>query len=125
MTLDACRHGGMTQLGDAELAEQGVMALPGTRRPQAARRYVKRTERQRVTAAVKRRGFVEANETARGRHGHPYLRQLTPPELTVKAAETNLPPCAINCRKQLQYPGLFCQERLNLLPSPLNGAFDC
>jgi hypothetical protein len=25
-TLDACRLGGMTELGDAELAEQGVMA---------------------------------------------------------------------------------------------------
>jgi hypothetical protein len=26
-TLDACRHGGMTELGDAELTEQGVMSL--------------------------------------------------------------------------------------------------
>ena len=63
MTLDACRHGGMTELGDAELAEQGVMALSGHKTPQAARLYVKRTDRQRVTAAVKRRQWVEANET--------------------------------------------------------------
>src|SRR5262252_3314271 len=27
ITLDACRHGGMTELGDAELTEQGVMSL--------------------------------------------------------------------------------------------------
>ena len=63
VTLDACRHGGMTELGDAELAEQGVMALSGHKTPQAARLYVKRTDRQRVTAAVKRRRWVEANET--------------------------------------------------------------
>jgi integrase len=63
VTLDACRHGGMTELGDAELAEQGVMALSGHKTPQAARLYVKRTERQRITAAAKRRQWVEANET--------------------------------------------------------------
>src|SRR5262249_22702812 len=63
VALDACRHGGMTELGDAEFAEQGVMALSGHRTPQAARLYVKRTEHQRVRAAAKRRSFVEANET--------------------------------------------------------------
>ena len=63
VTLDACRHGGMTELGDAELAEQGVMALSGHKTPRAARLYVKRTEHQRVRAAVKRRDFVDANET--------------------------------------------------------------
>lgn len=47
VTLDACRHGGMTELGDAELAEQGVMALSGHKTPQAARLYVKRTAFER------------------------------------------------------------------------------
>jgi hypothetical protein len=64
VTLDACRHGGMTELGDAELAEQGVMALSGHKTPEAARLYVKRTERQRLHAAVKRRTFVEASRSA-------------------------------------------------------------
>ena len=64
VTLDACRHGGMTELGDAELTEQGVMSLSMHKTPQAARLYVKRTERQRVTAARKRRQWVEANGTA-------------------------------------------------------------
>jgi type V secretory pathway adhesin AidA len=64
VTLDACRHGGMTELGDAELAEQGVMALSGHKTPQAARLYVKRTELQRITAATKRRQWIEANEKA-------------------------------------------------------------
>jgi hypothetical protein len=63
MTLDACRHGGMTELGDAELAEQGVMALSGHKTPRAERLYVKRTEHQRVKAAAQRRKFVEGNET--------------------------------------------------------------
>lgn len=63
VTLDACRHGGMTELGDAELAEQGVMALSGHKTPQAARLYLKRTEKQRLSAAQKRRAWVEANET--------------------------------------------------------------
>ena len=62
VTLDACRHGGMTELGDAELAEQGVMALSGHKTPQAARLYMKRTERQRLSAAEKRRTWVEANK---------------------------------------------------------------
>ena len=61
VTLDACRHGGMTELGDAELTEQGVMSLSMHKTPQAARLYVKRTERQRATAARKRRQWVEAN----------------------------------------------------------------
>lgn len=62
VTLDACRHGGMTELGDAELTEQGVMTLSGHKTPQAARLYVKRTEKQRITAARKRREWVDANE---------------------------------------------------------------
>jgi hypothetical protein len=60
LTLAACRHGGLTELGDAELTEQGVMALSGHRTPEAARLYVKRTETQRATAARKRRGWIES-----------------------------------------------------------------
>lgn len=62
VTLDACRHGGMTELGDADLTEQGVMTLSGHKTPQAARLYIKRTERQRLSAARMRRKWVEANE---------------------------------------------------------------
>jgi hypothetical protein len=32
ITPDACRHGGMTELGDAELTEQGVMSLTRRRK---------------------------------------------------------------------------------------------
>ena len=58
VTMTACRHGGMTELGDAELTEQGVMSLSGHRSPEAARGYVKKTETQRLAAARKRRAWV-------------------------------------------------------------------
>jgi IS5 family transposase len=58
VTMTACRHGGMTELGDAELTEQGVMSLSGHRSPDAARGYVKKTEAQRLAAARKRRAWV-------------------------------------------------------------------
>ena len=58
VTMTACRHGGMTELGDAELTEQGVMSLSGHRSPDAARGYVKRTDVQRLSAARKRRAWV-------------------------------------------------------------------
>ena len=64
VTLDACRHGGMTELGDAGLTEQGVMTLSGHKTPQAARLYVKRTDHQRTSAARRRREWVDANETS-------------------------------------------------------------
>jgi hypothetical protein len=64
VTLAACRHGGMTELGDAEITEQGIMALSGHRTPQAARVYVKRTERQRLAASTQRRHFVESEHEA-------------------------------------------------------------
>lgn len=61
VTLEACRHGGMTELGDFELTEQEIMSLSGHVTPAAARLYVKRTERQRLQAAVKRRDGVDAS----------------------------------------------------------------
>ena len=64
LTLAACRHGGLTELGNAEITEQGVMALSGHRTPDAARLYVKRTETQRVTAAHRRRAWIESNQNS-------------------------------------------------------------
>jgi hypothetical protein len=49
----------MTELGDAGLTEAQVMALSAHETPAAARIYVKRTQLQRITAARKRRGFIE------------------------------------------------------------------
>ncbi len=49
----------MTELGDSELTENQVMAVSGQRTPQAARLYVKRTEKQRLAVVRHRRAFVE------------------------------------------------------------------
>jgi len=49
----------MTELGDAELTEQGIIALSGHRTAEAARGYIKRTEVQKHAALMKRRdGFL-------------------------------------------------------------------
>jgi integrase len=60
VTLDACRNGGMTELGDSGVTEQGGMSLTGHSTPQAFRLYVKRTETQRMIAARQRRAWVDA-----------------------------------------------------------------
>jgi len=57
LTLAACRHGGMTELGDAEATEAEVMASSGHKTPAAARLYIKRTEKQRLSAAKKRKAL--------------------------------------------------------------------
>lgn len=60
VTLDACRHGGLTELGDSGVTEQEGMAASMHKTPQALRLYVKRTEGQRLSAARKRRAYVAA-----------------------------------------------------------------
>lgn len=57
LSLAACRHGGMTELGDAGATEAEVMASSGHKTPDAARLYVKRTETQRLSAARKRKAL--------------------------------------------------------------------
>ena len=63
--MTACRHGGMTELGDAELTEQGVMSFLGHRTPDAARGYVKKPDVRRLAAAKKRRAWVQKLEHPR------------------------------------------------------------
>jgi integrase len=58
LTMEACRHGGLTELGDAEVTEQGGMALSGHSTPEAFRLYRHRTEKQRMLAARKRRIYL-------------------------------------------------------------------
>jgi hypothetical protein len=61
VTLDACRHGGLTELGDAGATEFEGMAASMHKTPQALRLYVKRSETQRVSAARKRRRLIEGS----------------------------------------------------------------
>jgi hypothetical protein len=60
LTLAACRHGGLTELGDAELTESGIIALSG--HGGAARGYIKRTEAQREAGLLKRRAWVQVTK---------------------------------------------------------------
>lgn len=60
VTIDACRHGGMTEVGDGGATEAESMALSMHKTPQAARLYIKRTRRQRLNALRKRRALVDA-----------------------------------------------------------------
>ncbi len=62
VTMDSCRHGGMTELGDSGATEAEVMASSMHKTPQASRLYVKRTETQRINAARKRREWVEGQQ---------------------------------------------------------------
>jgi hypothetical protein len=62
-TFDACRHGGMTELEEAELTDGQGMALSGHRTKQAYRGYAKETMKRAVAATRKRHAFrLQAEE---------------------------------------------------------------
>ena len=62
VTLDACRHGGLTELGDAGVTEFEGMAASMHRSPEALRLYVKRSENQRIAVSRKRRKLISGNK---------------------------------------------------------------
>jgi len=62
ITLESCRHGGMTKLSDAGLTEQAIMSLSGHATPSAAQVYVKRTKQQRLLGARMRRAAIKGTE---------------------------------------------------------------
>lgn len=62
-SLDACRHGGMTELEEAELTEGQGMALSAHVTPRAYRGYAKRTEERLMAATRRRMAYREQAET--------------------------------------------------------------
>ena len=64
--MEACRHGGLTELGDAEVTEQEGMASSGHATPDSLRLYVKRTARQRASPARKRRILLALEKEQEG-----------------------------------------------------------
>lgn len=54
VTLAGCRHGGFTELGEAELTDGQIRALGGHRSPTMPAVYAKRTDKVRQTAALRR-----------------------------------------------------------------------
>lgn len=60
-TLDACRHGGMTELEEAELTDGQGRALSAHKSQQAYQRYAKRTLKRALAATRKRHAHMLAN----------------------------------------------------------------
>lgn len=63
-TLDACRHGGMTELEEAELTEGQGRALSAHRTKESYAGYAKRTEARLLSATRKRHAHAIANQMA-------------------------------------------------------------
>ncbi len=61
-TFDACRHGGMTELEEAELTEGQGRALSAHRTQQSYAGYAKRSEARMLSATRKRHAHKMANE---------------------------------------------------------------
>ena len=62
-TLDACRHGGTTELEEAALTEGQGRALSGHKTAQSYRGYAKETFDRALSATRKRHAHRLANET--------------------------------------------------------------
>ena len=60
-TLDACRHGGMTELEEAELTDGQGRALSAHKSQQAYEGYAKRTMERALSATRKRHAHRLAN----------------------------------------------------------------
>jgi hypothetical protein len=63
-TLDACRHGGMTELEEAELTEGQGRALSAHRTRESYAGYAKRTAPRILAATMKRHAHVMATKAA-------------------------------------------------------------
>jgi hypothetical protein len=63
-TLDACRHGGMTELEEAELTEGQGRALSAHRTKESYAGYAKRTAARMLSATRKRHAHALANQAA-------------------------------------------------------------
>jgi hypothetical protein len=63
-TLDACRHGGMTELEESDLTDGQGPALSAHRPHQSYAGYAKRTEARMLSATRKRHAHRLANQMA-------------------------------------------------------------
>ena len=61
-TLDACRHGGMTELEEAELTDGQGRALSGHKTAEAYRGYAKETMQRALAATRKRHAHLLAQK---------------------------------------------------------------
>jgi hypothetical protein len=87
-TLDACRHGGMTELEEAALTEGQGRALSGHKTAQAYRAYAKETFDRALAATRKRHAHRAANvdRTSIQNEGRNEIQNETPEQ---RATNTN------------------------------------
>jgi hypothetical protein len=80
-TLDACRHGGMTELEAAELTDGQGRALSGHRTQRAYEGYAKRTLERALPATRKRYAHALANAQGTSVQNAPHsaIQNETPP----------------------------------------------
>jgi hypothetical protein len=65
LTFTSFRHGGITEIGDANVSDQGALSLTGHKSRDILSVYMKKTEKQRTTAARTRLEFrASARQTA-------------------------------------------------------------
>lgn len=64
LTFTSFRHGGVTELGDADISDQGALSLTGHKTRNILSIYMKRTEAQRGTAARARLDYRSPAHTA-------------------------------------------------------------
>jgi hypothetical protein len=62
LTFRSFRHGGMTEMADADLTDRQIMAQSRHKSPKILKHYVKRTGRQIAEGTKKRRAIREAAE---------------------------------------------------------------
>ena len=71
-TLDACRHGGMTELEESDLTDGQGRALSAHRTHQSYAGYAKRTEARMLSATKKRHAHRLANQMATSVQNEPF-----------------------------------------------------
>jgi hypothetical protein len=69
LTFASFRHGGFTEMGDAELSDRQIMAQGRHKSTKVLPKYVKRTERQIAKGTRKRRAIREMNAPETGTNG--------------------------------------------------------
>jgi hypothetical protein len=64
LSFTSFRHGGLTELGDADLTDTQIRALSRQKSSKVLPRYIKRTQRQIIAGTVKRRALRETDDGA-------------------------------------------------------------
>jgi hypothetical protein len=62
LSFTSFRHGGLTELGDAELTDTQIRALSRQKSSKVLPRYIKRTQRQIIAGTIKRRAMRDAGD---------------------------------------------------------------